>query len=134
MTDWDERFMRLAIEARNWVKGPDTGVGAIVVSPDRRRFSMGYSGYPRNVYDDRAFKDDLIMVHAELNAILNAGCSVEGWTLYSTKCPCSHCAVAAIQAGISRVVSLWPPEDGSRWFESQLAGQRVLMEAGVLVE
>ncbi|KFH18456.1 hypothetical protein ELZ19_06965 [Brucella abortus] len=134
---WDQRFMRLAIEARAWVKGPDLGVGACVVSPDRRGFSLGYSGLPRGMEDTEfrmtqpEFKD-YHMVHAELNAILNASRSVVGWTLYATTCPCAHCSAAAIQAGIVRVVSPGPVRD-SRWHRHQLEGREALREAGVEV-
>lgn len=137
MTDWDQRFMRLALEARTWVKGPDLGVGACVVGGDRRRLSLGYSGLPRGVKDttDRItapeYKDHH-MVHAELNAILNASCALEGWTLFSTTCPCSNCAAAAIQAGIRRVVSP-PPDRASRWHRSHLEGREALREAGVTI-
>lgn len=132
---WDERFFRLAIEARSWVKGPDLGVGAVLVSPDRRSLSMGYSGLPRGMdvpeelLVDPEFKDKY-MIHAELNAILNAGCSLAGWTLYSTTCTCSLCAAAAIQAGVARVV-MPKPQHNSRWLLSQKAGVFALHNAGI---
>lgn len=137
MNKWDFRFMRLAIEARNWVKGPDAGVGAVIVSPDGRRFSLGYSGLPRGLKDteerlnSNAAKDSY-GIHAELNAILNASCSVQGWTLYCTRFPCSHCAAAMIQAGIVRVVTTQRDIEG-RWIASQEDSLRILLEAGVEV-
>lgn len=137
MSDWDERFMDLAMTARSWVKGPDPGVGACLVSPDRRGFSLGYSGLPRGMRDDvlrittAEFKDHH-MVHAELNAILNAPSSVVGWTMYVTSCPCSHCCAAMIQAGVSRVVSP-PPARESRWHRSHLEGREALRECGLQV-
>ena len=133
---WDERFMRLAIEARSWVKGPDLGVGACVVSPDRRGFSLGYSGLPRGMTDtderigEADFKD-YHLVHAELNAILNASQSVVGWTMYATTCPCAHCSIAIIQAGIVRVVSPGPID--GRWKRHHLEGREALRECGVEV-
>lgn len=141
ITHWDERFMRLALEARSWVKGPDLGVGACVVSPDRRGFSPGYSGLPRGMDDSHyrithTWYKDYHVVHAELNAILNAARSVVGWTLYSTTCPCSHCAAAIIQAGIVRVVSPAPNPDAhtNRWLHSQTEGVCSLRECGVKVD
>ena len=135
---WDARAMALALQARSWVKGPDLGVGACVISPDFRRFSLGYSGLPRGLNDttDRItlpeYKD-YHMVHAELNAILNAQCSLAGWTIYATTCPCSHCASAIIQAGISRVVSPEPLR-GNRWYRHHLEGRDALREAGLTVD
>lgn len=138
---WDGRFMALALEARSWVKGPDLGVGACLVSPDRRGFSLGYSGLPRGMNDELAritkpeFKDQH-MVHAELNAILNASRSVVGWTLYSTTHPCSHCASAIIQAGIIRVVAPRPTQeqlDTSRWAQSWRSARIAFGEAKVIM-
>lgn len=136
-TDWDSRFMRLALEARSWVKGPDLGVGACVVSPDRRGFSLGYSGLPRGLKDTKdrmTLPDykDYALVHAELNAILNASRALVGWTIYSTTCPCAHCSSAIIQAGIVRVVSPGPAR-GSRWHRHHLEGRAVLREAGLTI-
>ena len=48
-----------------------------------------------------------LVIHAELNAILNAaelGHSTKDATLYVTMLPCSNCAIAIAQAGIRRVV------------------------------
>lgn len=132
---WDKRFMRLALEARSWVKGPDLGVGACVVRPDLRGFSLGYSGLPSGMVDTNAritepsFKD-VHIVHAEVNAILNARTSVVGWTLYATTHPCSHCAATAIQAGIKRVVCA-ELDPNSRWYSNQLEAADALRETGV---
>lgn len=138
-TKWDKRFMALAVQARSWVKGPDLGVGACVVSPDRRGFSLGYSGLPRGMTDRTEritateFKD-FHVVHAELNAILNASRSVVGWTMYSTTHPCSHCASAIIQAGIVRVVCPRPTDEqvnSSRWHSHWVHARIAFKEAGV---
>jgi len=106
---WDERFMRLAAHVAQWSKDPSTKVGAVIVDSKRRVIAMGYNGFPRGVddsperYADREVKYAHV-VHAELNAILNALGPVEGCTLYTTLEPCTGCAKAIIQSGISRVV------------------------------
>ena len=136
---WDARFMQLALQARSWTKGPDLGVGACVVSPDMRGLSLGYSGLPRGMADspdrlDGSSAKDPWVVHAELNAILNAARSVVGWTLYSTTHPCSHCASAIIQAGVSRVVAPDPTIEAwqtSRWAPSWIAAREAFAEASV---
>ena len=141
LTNWDLRFLGLADQARSWAKGlgagVDRGVGACVVSPDMRQLSLGFSGFPRGIDDTPerlASKEyrDYHTVHAELNAILNASCSLVGWTMYATTCPCAQCSSAIIQAGISRVVSP-SPDATSSWHRSQLEGRDSLREAGVLV-
>ncbi|QNN99780.1 deoxycytidylate deaminase [Ruegeria phage Tedan] len=132
--EWDRRFLRLALEVRSWVKGSDLGVGAVIVDADRRPVSFGYSGLPRGMCDDTPlltdpeFKDRH-MVHAELNAILNASGPLRNCTIYVTKAPCAQCCSAIIQSGITRVVA--PHPDDGRWKANQAAGRMALREAGV---
>ena len=136
VTKWDLRFLRVAQhEVAGWSKDPDEQVGAIVVSPDRRRSTPGYNGFPAGIEDaphklcSSQLKNDLT-VHAELNAILNARTDLSGWTLYCTKAPCLDCAKAIIQAGIVRVVC--PVVDtGSRWAHNQGRAASLLREASV---
>jgi dCMP deaminase len=142
-TKWDERFMRLALEARSWTKGLgngiiDRGVGACVVSPDKSQFSLGFAGFPKGIADtpERMASPEFRFyhtAHAELNAILNARTLLVGWTLYSTECPCAECSNAIIQAGIARVVST-PPRRASNWHRSQLEGADSLREVGIIVD
>lgn len=137
---WDRRFFDLALRARTWVKGPDLGVGACAVSPDRRLLALGYSGLPRRRADTDAritnarFKDHNL-VHAELNAILNASShgSLRNWTMYATTHPCARCAAALIQTGFVRVVCPRPVRD-SRWYESHLEARDAFDETGVTVK
>ena len=139
---WDTRFMELAAVARSWTKGigagVDRGVGACVVSPNRHRFSLGFSGFPAGIEDtpERLASPEFRMyhtVHAELNAILNARCNVEGWTIYVTEAPCHDCSNAIIAAGIKRAVTGAPRRDSS-WHRSQLEGRETMQEAGLIVD
>ena len=139
---WDRRFMRLAHEARSWTKGlgagVDRGVGACAVSPTKSQVSLGYAGFPRGISDapERLQSQDFRCshtVHAELNVILNARTNLEGWTIYSTECPCAQCSNAIVQAGIARVVSPSPNRQSS-WYGSQLEGAETLREAGVVID
>lgn len=139
---WDGRFMELAKVARSWTKGigagVDRGVGACIVSPSRHQFSLGYAGFPRGIADkpERLAIPEFRMyhtVHAELNAILNTRCSVEGWTIYVTEAPCHDCSNAIVQAGIVRAVTGAPRRDSS-WYRSQLEGRETMREAGLIVD
>jgi dCMP deaminase len=136
---WDERFMQLARHVAMWSKDPSTKVGAVVVDAKRRVIAMGYNGFPRGVddsperYADRPTKYAHV-VHAELNAILNALGPVEGCTLYVTLEPCTTCAKAIIQSGITRVVL--PNRDGEskteveqRWGDDQRIAYQMMDEA-----
>lgn len=116
---WDRRFLDLCETVARWSKDPSTKVGAVIVRPDLTIASAGYNGFPRSVADDPevyARREDKYarVVHAELNAILHAHESVAGYTLYSSPLmPCSSCAGAIIQSGISRVV--YPRQKVTRW-------------------
>ena len=102
---------------------------------DRRILSTGYNGFPSGLSDslERLLNKETklsLTVHAELNALLSARVPLEGSTLYVTYPPCNHCALAIVQAGVSRVVSPEPRADSS-WLESQNQSIAVFKECGV---
>ena len=76
---WDEYFMGVAMLAAGRGKVPNTQVGACIVSPENIIISTGYNGMPKGCSDDtfpwaRTGEETKypFVVHAELNAILNA--------------------------------------------------------------
>lgn len=118
---WDRRFLLRAEHNASWSKDPSSKVGAVIVRPNLTVAGDGFNGFPRGMvdnpelYEDRETKYSRIL-HAELNAILNAYGSVEGCTIYVTHPPCTSCALIIIQSGIERVVTYKPTEDFlSRW-------------------
>ena len=136
---WDRRFLLLADQIGTWSKDPSRGVGAVIVSADRRICATGYNGLPAGVEDlperlERPAKYELIC-HAEINAIVQCarhGTSCAGSTIYSTFFPCNTCTLAIIQAGIRRVVS-WAQAPGDEHWEDSIATSRELLdEAGVI--
>lgn len=134
---WDARFLALAEHVAGWSKDPSTKVGAVIVSPDRRRLTTGYNGFPQGIADDSRLHDrDTkygMVVHAELNAVLNCPERPVGATLYVWPLPpCSNCAAAIIQAGIRRVVC--PPSWQERWAASNELAAAMLAEAGVVLD
>ena len=86
---WDEYFMGVALLAAKRSKDPNTQVGACIVDENNIIISTGYNGFPYGCSDDtfpwERDGDDTkykYVVHAELNAILNAnGKSLKGATL-----------------------------------------------------
>ena len=76
------------------------------------------------------------MVHAEMNALLNANGPVKGYTLYVTPfMPCDRCAIHMIQAGITRIVSYRAMGDrAKRWSKSFLQTNDYLREANVTLD
>jgi len=137
---WDRRFLDLAAHIAGWSRDPSTKVGAVIVRNDRTIASVGYNGFPRGVedlperYEDRPTKY-LMVVHAEINAVLAASEILSGYTLYvHPLCPCATCAAAIIQTGISRVVTVESDKDIERWRDSFDASLTMFKEAGVQFE
>jgi dCMP deaminase len=145
MEKWDRRFLQLAKQVSTWSKDPSTQVGAVLVDAELKQVvGMGYNGFPRGVadlderYADREIKYPMV-VHAEVNAIIQAGHKARGSMLYvypSFMLPpiCADCAGAAIQAGIVGIVGYNPnPEDErvKRWADSISLAKTMWEEAGL---
>lgn len=135
MSDWDDRFLKLAQHIAQWSKDPSTKVGAVIVRPNRTIASVGYNGFPRGVNDDERLNDRpykyAMTVHAEANAILSANERLDGCTLYVTPLsPCSSCASILIQSGIRRVVA-YMPHQPEHWADSFAIARTMLDEAGI---
>jgi dCMP deaminase len=134
---WDRRFIELARFVADWSKDPSTKVGSVIARPDRTVAALGFNGFARGVldhserYDDRPTKYEMV-VHAELNAILNTRESLEGYTLYVTPLPpCSQCAAAIIQRGIGRVVIQAKKDLPPTWAEKWAFSKTMFAEARV---
>ena len=133
---WDEYFMGIAMLAARRSKDPSTQVGACIVSQDNIIISTGYNGMPKGCSDDEfpwgregAETKYPYVVHAELNAILNAnGRNLKGSRLYVALFPCNECAKAIIQSGVKEVVYL---SDKYATTPTTLASKRMLAAAGV---
>ena len=135
---WDEYFMGVALLAAQRSKDPGTQVGACIVSRENVILSTGYNGFPYGCSDDEfpweregAANDTKypFVVHAELNAILNAkGKSLEGSRIYVALFPCNECAKAIIQSGIKEVIYL---SDKYKETDGVIASKRMLTAAGV---
>lgn len=134
---WDEYFMGLAHLSALRSKDPNTQVGAAIVDENHRVVSVGYNGFPSGVSDDEfpwSREGDVLhskyafVVHAELNAILNAPRSVRGCTLYVSLFPCNECAKAIIQSGIKKIVYESDKYNGT---DTNIASKRMLKAAGV---
>jgi len=137
--NWDEYFMGIAMLAARRSKDPNTQVGACIVSQDNIIISTGYNGMPKGCSDDEfpwdrkgeneAATKYPYVVHAELNAILNAsGRDLRGSRIYVALFPCNECAKAIIQSGIKEVIYL---SDKYHDTMLNLVSKRMLSAAGV---
>jgi dCMP deaminase len=143
---WDRRFLELAKQVSTWSKDPSTQVGAVLVNHLKQVVGLGYNGFPRHVadteerYADRDIKYPMV-VHAEVNAIIQAGHKARGSTLYvypAFMLPpiCSDCAGVAIQAGVEGIVGYNPDdtdERGLRWSESISHARTMWEEVGLSI-
>ena len=136
---WDEYFMGIAMLAARRSKDPNTQVGACIVSKDNIIISTGYNGMPKGCSDDefpwdRSGENEAqtkypYVVHAELNAILNAsGRDLRGSRIYVALFPCNECAKAIIQSGVKEVFYL---SDKYNDTMLNLVSKRMLSAAGV---
>lgn len=108
---WDDAyFMGFAKHAASKSKDA-TKVGAVLVGPENEVRLTGYNGPPRGVIDNPWRRERpqkyLFASHAEANLIAFAareGIRTKGCEVFVTHMPCSGCAKALIQAGVSRVV------------------------------
>ena len=133
---WDEYFMGIAMLAAMRSKDPSTQVGACIVSQDNIIISTDYNGMPKGCSDDEfpweregAVTKYPYVVHAELNAILNAnGRDLRGSRIYVALFPCNECAKAIIQSGIRQIYYL---SDKYADTPTTKASKRMLDAAGV---
>lgn len=135
---WDLRFLALAEHIASWSKDPSTKVGAVLVR-DRIVVATGYNGFPPGIADDARLNDRdekyALVVHAEMNAILQAGHRARGATMYLAgfcSPPCGNCAKHVIAAGVARYVH-WEGEVPDRWIKEVNQSRFTLEEAGVEV-
>ncbi|MEM5518777.1 deaminase [Henriciella sp. AS95] len=149
-TEWDLRYLELARLVAGWSKDK-AKVGAVLVL-NNRVVATGFNGFPTNVLDDerlslKAIKQ-IMVVHAEVNALLVAGDRARGATLYVHGKPiCSGCAALIIQAGVERIVSPRPEQasnsneepQGTKepgdidWNHRGLVAKEMFAEAGIKV-
>lgn len=135
---WDEYFMSVALLASYRSKDPNTQVGACIIDEQNRILSTGYNGFPQGCSDDefpwnrdenRGETKYQFVVHAELNAVLNArGKNLAGSKIYVSLFPCHECAKAIIQSGVREIVYLSDKYNGTA---SDIASKRMLRAAGV---
>ena len=134
--NWDEYFMGIAMLAAKRSKDPSTQVGACIVSQDNIIISTGYNGMPKGCSDDEfpwgregAETKYPFVVHAELNAILNAnGRDLRDSRIYVALFPCNECAKAIIQSGVREVLYL---SDKYASSPATIASKRMMDAAGV---
>jgi dCMP deaminase len=105
---WDEYFMKLAEDVSSRSPDSNTKHGCVIVDASHKIVSTGYNGFPAGGNDDdlpntRPEKYDFI-IHAEMNAILNARCDLRGCLMYITGLPCKNCLKHIVGVGIKKLI------------------------------
>ena len=115
---WDKYFMQLSHLLSKRTNCMKRAVGCLIVK-DCRIVATGYNGTPfgmincnqggcprcNNMTKAGQALDECLCIHAEENAIIEAGRSkAQGSTAYVTTHPCLMCAKKMVQAGIVRIV------------------------------
>lgn len=136
------QYLRRAYSAASMSLDPRTRNGAVLVDPKHERVvATGCNKFPADVRTtderlERPVKYQYIE-HAERNAIYSAaadGIATRGLVIYSPWFPCTECAKAIIQSGISMVVSHKAKAyaDTDHWSDSIQFANSLFDEAGVV--
>jgi len=131
--------MNIAIEVSRRSTCTRRQIGALIVSEHGEIKSTGYNGNPRGLPhcgEMGCIRDKLKIpsgtrletctaVHAEQNALIQAGTNAKGSTIYSTIVPCPICARMIMNAQVARVVYIGNYSD--------LSGLELLEQGGIKV-
>ncbi len=115
---WDVYFSKIVEEIATRSTCTRRQIGAIVVNRDHQIVSTGFNGVVRKaphcseigcIKDEQNIQSGIghsicPAVHAEQNALIQAGRNASGCTLYINAIPCKICARLIVNAGIKRVV------------------------------
>lgn len=125
---WTDYFVRITYDVSARATCTRRKFGAVIVDEDMHIVSTGFNGVVRGAphcLDVGCVKDDMGIdsgmghgvcpaVHAEMNALLQAGPRARGCTLYVNGYPCKICARLIVNAGVSKVVAWgeYPDKEG----------------------
>jgi len=119
---WNDYFIEIVKLIGKRATCPRKQVGALIVK-NNKIIASGYNGSPRGlehcsdigclIRDDHCIR----VIHADCNALLQAGKEAQGATLYCTCLPCELCFKLCIQAGIKRIIYIedYNKEDIKYW-------------------
>lgn len=138
LTTWDKRYICMAELVATWAKDRSRGVGAVIVNANNRVVSVGFNGFPTGIKDDvenRHLKPIKYKFteHAERNAIYNTTSSLIGCKIYVTLFPCTDCARAIIQTGITEIIC--PDINKSDdWYEDFMISKEMFEEVFINIK
>lgn len=137
---WVKRMLDIADVISTWSKDT-TQTSAIITDDKFCVLSTGFNGFPRNVKDDIPERFErptkyYFTEHSERNAIYTAarrGIKLNGTYMFLKWHPCSACARAIIQSGISKLYCSKPDFSVPHWGVDFIAADAMLEESDVEV-
>ncbi|MDR0927703.1 MAG: CMP deaminase [Ignavibacteria bacterium] len=146
--DWDKLYITMCYLVGMRSLDKHTHVGSVVTDADNVLVSTGYNSLPRGIEVDadgkRISRENgekyFWIEHAERNAIYNAarrGTILKGCKLYVPWNPCTDCARAIIQTGISEVIihqngqDFYDKHTDGKWLQSYQIMHDMFDESGV---
>lgn len=133
--------MEMAVLTSKRSKDPKCQVGCCICNPENHNIlAIGYNGLPQGFNDDEFSweKDDnfvldknSFVVHAEVNAVLNAQADIKGSTVYVTMYPCNECAKVLAQRRVGKIVYL---EDRYLHKPEGKVSAEIFKKAGIITE
>lgn len=122
---WDNYFLQIANDVARRATCDRLHVGSVIVDERHRIISTGFNGAPsgmphcsgsdgvgHELKTIEGRESCVRTLHAESNALDDAGRRARGGTLYVTVTPCYPCAQRLVNAGIVRIVY-------GEWYDSQ---------------
>jgi len=125
---WDEYFAKIVDDVSKRSTCTRRQIGSLIVNNEHEIVSTGFNGNVRGAPhcdDIGCIKDEMKLpsgsghdwctaVHAEQNALLQAGKAAKGAILYVNGFPCKICARLIVNAGIKKVVisGEYPSKEG----------------------
>lgn len=139
VSNWDARFISMTEVVGSWSKDRSTKIGCVIVGNDNSILSTGFNGFPRGIDDNVDYRHErpekyIWTEHAERNAIYNAarnGVRLAGSRIYCSWFPCSDCARAIIQSGITSIMCDAPDYSNKQWGSSFFTSWKMMIEADV---
>ncbi|MDR2778522.1 MAG: hypothetical protein LBB13_03435 [Rickettsiales bacterium] len=108
MYNRDNYLMEVAEAVSKGSSDPSTKVGCVIVTEKYESVSFGYNDFitdcDRKLMTFERPQKYMLIVHAEMNALIAAKRSIEGCRIYVTHAPCPNCLRNLIQAGVSEIV------------------------------